>query len=623
MFVIGTAGHIDHGKSTLIQRLTGIDPDRLAEEKARGVTIDLGFAWLRLPDGREVSIVDVPGHERFVHNMLAGVGGIDLALLVVAADDGVMPQTREHLAILDLLGIEHGLVALTKIDLVDDPGWVELVAEDIRALLADTSLAGAPIVPVSAVTGAGLDELLAAIASLLGALPPRRDLGRPRLPIDRAFIVEGFGTVVTGTLQDGHLRVGDELAVEPGGRRARVRGLQTHRKRVEGAEPGTRVAVNLAGVAREDLARGMVLTSPGWLQPTTALDVRVHAVRELAKPLRHNREVSVHVGAAETRGRLRLLDRDELAAGEEGWAQLRLAEPVAAAAGDRLVLRTPVTTVAGGLVVDAHPGRHRRRHPATIAALTSLARGSDEDRVAAALAAGPLSAAQVAERAAVDLATARRALAALAASGRAAHLSSSERWAPSTWLDRLADAAGGALRAYHRQFPMRPGMSRGELRTRLGLDARAFDDVVALLADRGVLLDARSHLRAPDFVPSLTAQQRTEADRYLAALERNPFTTEPPQPPPAEVLSFMESAGELVRCQDDTVFHATVFHRSAHRVLGLIRDHGTTTLAEVRDALGASRKYAQALLEEMDTRGLTLRRGDARVLGPRAPEFAA
>ncbi|HZU78032.1 MAG TPA: selenocysteine-specific translation elongation factor, partial [Dehalococcoidia bacterium] len=293
MYVLGTAGHVDHGKSTLVEALTGIDPDRLREEKERGMTIDLGFAWLTLPNGGEVSIVDVPGHERFIKNMLAGVGGIDLALLVVAADEGVMPQTREHLAILDLLGIHSGVVALTKADLVEQD-WLELVQADVEETLAGTTLQGAPIVPCSAMTGQGLPELLAAIEAALAGTPAKRDIGRPRLPIDRAFTIAGFGTVVTGTLIDGSLRVGQELVVEPGRLRTRARGLQSHRQKVESLPPGTRAAVNVAGLATEELRRGMVLTTPGWLEPTIAVDVRLQAVRDLARPVRHNAQVTFH-----------------------------------------------------------------------------------------------------------------------------------------------------------------------------------------------------------------------------------------------------------------------------------------------------------------------------------------
>src|ERR687888_38445 len=339
MRVIGTAGHVDHGKSTLIRALTGIDPDRLQEEKERGMTIDLGFAWLRLPNGVEVSIVDVPGHERFIHNMLAGVGGVDIALLVVAADEGVMPQTREHVAILDLLGISSGMVALTKRDLVDDE-WLDLVQADVEEFLSTTSLSGVPIVACSATTGVGLDDLVSVIQALLARERTRPNTGRPRLPIDRVFTVAGFGTVVTGTLVDGELRIGQEVEVQPGRLRTRVRGLQSHKKKVEVVPAGTRTAVNVSGLAVEQLRRGQVLAAPGTLRPTRAVDTRLRLIQD-ARPLAHNAQVGFHTGAAETLGRVKLLDRAELQPGEEAWVQVSLQDEVAVAKGDLFIVRQP------------------------------------------------------------------------------------------------------------------------------------------------------------------------------------------------------------------------------------------------------------------------------------------
>src|SRR5438477_246128 len=380
MRVIGTAGHVDHGKSTLITALTGIDPDRLREEKERGMTIDLGFAWLRLPNGREISVVDVPGHERFIHNMLAGVGGIDLALLVVAADEGVMPQTREHLAILDLLGITSGVVALTKRDLVDDD-WLALVQAEVEEIVGETSLSGAPILPVSSTTREGLAELVAELDRLLVVERQRRQTGWPRLPVDRIFSMAGFGTVVTGTLIDGELRLGQEAQLSPSGRRARIRGLQSHRKKVDAAPAGTRVAVNLSGIATEEIERGEVLTVPGWLKPTRVLDVRLRIVHDAPRALPHNAQVTFHSGSAEALGRVGLLDNNELLAGEAGMAQVRLDRPVAVVKGDLFVVRLPAPniTIGGGSIVDEHPRRHRRFQERVLAQLAVLEQGSPDE----------------------------------------------------------------------------------------------------------------------------------------------------------------------------------------------------------------------------------------------------
>jgi len=379
MRVIGTAGHVDHGKSTLVEALTGTHPDRLKEEREREMTIDLGFAWLTLPSGEPISIVDVPGHEDFIKNMLAGVGSIDAALLVVAADEGVMPQTREHLAILDLLKIDRGVVALTKTDMVDEEGWLDLVQDEIARTLAPTSLAGAPILPVSARQRQGVQELLATLEHVLAETPTRRDLGRPRLAIDRVFTIQGFGTVVTGTLLDGRLRLGDEVEILPQGLKARIRGLQTHKQKVEMAVPGSRVAVNLVGVTTEDLKRGDVLTYPGLLKPTQLVDVQVTLVSDAPRPLRHNMALDFFSGASEIPAHVRLLGVQTLEPGQTGWAQLVLDAPAVVAKHDRFILRqpSPSLTIGGGVIVDPHaPRRHRRFRPETVTRLETLAHGT-------------------------------------------------------------------------------------------------------------------------------------------------------------------------------------------------------------------------------------------------------
>jgi len=374
MYVIATAGHVDHGKSTLVRALTGINPDRLREEQEREMTIDLGFAWMTLPDGEAIGIVDVPGHIDFIENMLAGVSGIDLALLVIAADEGPMPQTREHLAILNLLRAPRAIVALTKVDMSPGPEWTELVSADIRALLAATPFAGAPIMPVSARHRQGLTELIAALQASLGETQRmrddgalgKRDLHRPRLPVDRAFTIQGFGTVVTGTLIDGSFAIGDEVEVLPEGAPARIRGLQSHQQKLEVAAPGSRVAINLSGVSVEQVARGSVIARTGLLRSTTLVDVRLEVLPQPYQraALKHNTEVKLFCGTSERMARVRLLNGNELAPGKSDWAQLELVAPVAAVNGDRFIIRlpSPSVTIGGGVVVDAHPRFAYRRH---------------------------------------------------------------------------------------------------------------------------------------------------------------------------------------------------------------------------------------------------------------------
>ncbi|MBE0697429.1 MAG: selenocysteine-specific translation elongation factor, partial [Anaerolineaceae bacterium] len=382
MHVIGTAGHVDHGKSTLVAALTGIHPDRLKEEQEREMTIDLGFAWMALPGGEQVGIVDVPGHRDFIENMLAGVGGIDAVLFVVAADEGVMPQTREHLAILDLLQVESGIVVLTKADMIEDAEWFELVEADVRQVLQGTVLANAPIIRVSAKTGAGLDALSAALETCLAGRPARSDLGRPRLPIDRVFTIAGFGTVVTGTLIDGRLKLGEEVEILPSGLRGRIRGLQSHKRKEQAAVPGSRTAVNVTGLEVEQINRGDILAYPGKYHSTRLLDVHFRLLSDASGPLKHSSEVKFYLGTAEILARVRLLGTEELKPGEEGWLQLELREPTLAVRGDRYILRrpSPGETLGGGVVVDPQPkGRYRRFAEGMLERLEALLAGSPAD----------------------------------------------------------------------------------------------------------------------------------------------------------------------------------------------------------------------------------------------------
>ena len=605
--IIGTAGHVDHGKSLLVEALTGINPDRLAVEKARGMTIDLGFAQLTLPSGRTAGIVDVPGHERFIKNMLAGAGGIDLALLVVAADDGVMPQTREHLAILDLLDVRRGVVALTKCDLAAD-GWLDAVEAEVGRTLDGTTLEGSPVVRCSAVTRDGLDLLARTLDSAIEALPPKRDTGRPRLSLDRVFTAEGFGTVVTGTLLDGQLTAGQELEALPGGFRGRVRGLQSHNASVERALPGTRTAVNVTGIAREDLRRGVVLTTPGWLRPTDVVDVRLRAVGWTPRPLRHGMAVTFHSGAAETSAKLRLLEAPEILPGQTAWAQVKLATPVAVVRRDRFVLRTPNDTVAGGVIADTAPKRHRRGDPAVLAALEAMLSDAPEDAVLAEVARRPLIArSDVVGDSGLGDAAVNAALDTLIDAGTV--LDVAGHTALASFVDDLRRRARHALDAYHAAHSLRPGMPLQELRERLGLDSRLLTSLVATWPETRATETA---VALTSFAPAPDASQQAQIDAYLSSLRDE---TEPPAARlDPELLAYLVDRGDVVDAGDGTVFDAHWFAEQEARVRDHIFRRGSITLAEARDLLGTGRRRAQALLEEMDRRRVTRRVGDKRVL---------
>ena len=609
-FVIGTAGHIDHGKSALVIALTGIDPDRLAEERRRGMTIDLGFAHLRLPGGLEVGIVDVPGHARFIRNMLAGTHGLDAVMLVIAADEGVMPQTREHLEIIDLLDVRRGVIVLSKVDLVD-ADWLALVTSEVVEAVSGTSLQGATVVPFSAVTGKGKAELLAELDKMLTAAPARLDLGRPRLPIDRVFTMSGFGTVVTGTLVDGALSVGEELEVFPGGRAVRVRGLQQHNQTVESASPGGRVAANLTGAEKHELQRGDVLARSNTLAATRRVDASVRVLSSAAQPLRHGAELLLHTGTAEVACRVILLDTSEqIDAGGHGWVQLYLDRPIAAAEHDRFILRvpSPATTIAGGTLIDIHPRKHSRHDGV---ARESLERRAAGDVLQEELRKYPRG---------VTVDALLKATMTPEADVGALHARRIGDWLYDTAAWRaIADRATRELEAFHASHPLRPGMAREELRSRLRVPPASFSSVVT-----GLIEDARVEERDGAVAVPGHRVDLHEADGSAASLlellGRQPFA--PPSLAEAtqqtgatlEVVRALAQRGEIVRVSDDIAFTKESYQAAVAMVREIISIGGSITVAQLRDRMGASRRPVLALLEHLDAERVTRRVGDARVL---------
>ena len=626
--VVGTAGHVDHGKSTLVEALTGTHPDRLREEREREMTIDLGFAWMTLGDGTEVGIVDVPGHRDFIDNMLAGAGGFQAAILVVAVDEGVMPQTREHLAILDLLEVPRLVVALSKIDTLEDPEWALLVEDDVRRLLAPTAYAAAPVVRVSARSGEGLAALCESLASELRQVPGPRDLGRPRLPVDRAFVMSGFGTVVTGTLLDGSLSIGDEVFMLPGGEHGRIRGLQTHRRAVERAAPGSRVAANIAGLDVHQVERGDVLSLPGGYQPTRRIDSYVRLLPDAPASLRHGQSLKVHLGTADVVAKIRLLDRDEILPGESGWAQLVLAKAVIAAEMDRFILRrpTPPATLGGGLVVAALAERaHRRRDARVLSALEQLRLGRPADRVLVGLSeAGPVRVEEAGKAAGLTAAEIAEAMAELVSDGRVVEIAEGgdsageSAYVAADWWRRVGGKALKLLEAYHREYPLRAGMPREEFRSRLDVPTRRFDAVLSGLATDGVLTPVGTRVARAGFEPRLSQDDT----RRLAELRRR-FQDAPLSPPSIrdcrqavgdELWTLQTARGVFVEVSEDVAFDSETYTRIVDGIAQALEGGGTITVAQVRDRFQTSRKYALALLEHLDAIGKTVRIGDERRL---------
>jgi selenocysteine-specific elongation factor len=620
MYVIGTAGHVDHGKSTLVKALTSIDPDRLPEEKEREMTVDLGFAWMTLPSGREVSVVDVPGHERFIKNMLAGVGAIDLALLIVAADESVMPQTREHLAILDLLKIKRGLVVITKADLVDEE-LVELVKAEVEDTLQGTSFAGSPMLAVSAYTGAGLEELKAAIDQILDQTEARRDLGRPRLPVDRCFSISGFGTVVTGTLIDGVFAVGQEVELAASGRRCRIRGLQSHRTRVDHTDPGVRLAVNLSGIQRSDIERGEILTTPGWLRPTRRLDARLRMVKGAPHALRHNEGVTFHLFTSETTARVRLLDAERLSPESESWVQILLEEPIPMVKGDFFVIRSAEDTLGGGQVVDPNPRRrHRRFDPEVVERLMMLDQGTGEDvLLSVADQRGPCTLTTLSQRANLSSQEVLERITRLTEAGDVIVLGdlaadpdtvvySSQGWSV------LKSKILAALQTYHHQHPLRRGAPNQEVRSRLGLTQPVYLRVLARLTEEGYLVEEGQHLRLPGHQVSLTPAMERQALVYLQALEKEPYAPPTDYTIDPELLGALIDQGKVVKVNESVVFAASAYQEMTDKIIARLKGQGTITVAEARSMFDTSRKYVLPLLEYLDQQRITRRVGDERVL---------
>ncbi|MEO8288227.1 MAG: selenocysteine-specific translation elongation factor [Chloroflexota bacterium] len=628
MYVLGTAGHVDHGKSTLVKALTGIDPDRLQEEKAREMTIDLGFAWLTLPSSKEVSVVDVPGHERFIKNMLAGVGGLDAALLVIAADEGPMPQTEEHLDILHLLGVDRGIVVLTKLDTVDEE-WLALVEEEVRERLKNTTLQDAPIVPVSARTGVGLDNLRAQIDLLLSSTEQRADRGRPRLAIDRAFTIAGFGTVVTGTLIDGSLRVGQEVEIVPGGLKSRVRGLQSHKHKVDSIGPGNRVAVNLVGLEVDQIERGMVLTTPGWLHPTRRIDIHLSLLPDAPAPVEQNDPLDFFTGSAETPAQITLLDTDRLEPGGTAWAQLRLRDEVAVSKGDRYIVRrpSPSLTIGGGQVIDPAPRRHKRFNEETLQTLQTLQRGTPEELLLQALGNSPMDLKSAIEKSALEKQQALDAFSTLVATGQVIQLTGDQQAALRNPQAALVISAGGyeeamrrvhtLLTHHHHHQPLRRGMSKEELRSRLSsnIPPKAFPHVMSLGVARGAIAEDPTTYRLPTHKPTYSPAQQAQVDALRRALAASPYS--PPSPAELgtdpEVAASLVDSGELVKLDDTIYYNRQAFDEMVVGILKTIDERGEINVAAIRDLFGTTRKYAIPILEHLDDQKITRRVGDIRV----------
>lgn len=621
--IIGTAGHVDHGKTALIKALTGIETDRIKEEKKRGITIELGFAYLDLPDGEKAGIIDVPGHEKFVKNMLAGAGGIDLALLVVAADEGFMPQTREHLGILSLLNISEGIIVVTKKDMVDED-WLEIVCDEIRQEVQGTFLENAQIIPVSSYTGEGIEQLRQAIFTMIDQKTQIKNLDVPfRIPVDRIFSVEGFGTVITGTLIEGTMKVGDPVTVYPSRIESRIRNLQVHSQDVQEAYAGQRVAVNLAGLKKTDLNKGDVIAVPDSMHTTMMIDIHLTVLKDCDREIRNATRLHLYHGARDILCKIVLLDRDSVGAGESCYAQLRLEEEIAVKTGDRFVLRfySPVETIGGGVILDSNPFKHKRNDAAVLESLKLKEGGSDREKISAALRDysarfETLDFLQI--QTGIPKEQFDQQINKLI-KDKVAFRVSDNVVIHTDYLNRLKDSAVKLLESYHKENPLREGMKKDEFRNKLIKyeDISVVDKITDSLVNRKVLKYVNNCVALADF----EVQQDNNQQEIENAFLQGGFSPESPDQIAArfpkvknfkQVLESLVNTGKLVRVDEKILLHADYYNKALTLAKEHVDQNGQITLAEMRDLMGASRKFAVAVLEYWDKRGITKKVGDAR-----------
>jgi selenocysteine-specific elongation factor len=623
MFVLGTAGHIDHGKSKLVEALTGIDPDRLPEEKERGMTIDLGFAWLALPDGSEVGIVDVPGHERFVKNMVAGVGGIDAVLFIVAADDGWMPQSEEHLQILDMLKIQTGIIVITKIDLVD-PEWVSLVEEDVKDKVTGTILQDAPVLKVSSSQKIGTDEVYQEITRMISQLAPQKDVGKPRMYIDRVFTMSGRGTVVTGTLRDGCFQSGEEVEVLPQETNARIRELQTHKKVHKEVAPGTRVAMNLAGVEKEKLQRGDVVTRVGLDNTVETFVAHLESVSTLKSPIKHNANLLLILGTSELVARARILDKDQILPGESGYVQFLCKGRLLARIGDHFILRlpSPQITVGGGTVLDVWPRVRKRKDGEQISDLQRRLSRDPSDLILSELRKwGLVPKKEILRASNLSHEQIQSSLKRLEEEGKI--LSIADYAADVMKWTETSERIVSEIETTHKTFPYKIGAKLAEFSGRLKIEENLLDQTVKQLITEKRIVQQGVYLRLPDHQPTLSPGQRELSEKILQE-----FASKPLSPPTKEellnlgpeyedILLFLIEQGQLVELKDGVLFGTDDFEKIKAKVTDFIGQRGAATVSQLRAHLNTTRKYMVPILEKLDQLGVTQREGDKRTLPSR------
>jgi selenocysteine-specific elongation factor len=627
--ILGTAGHIDHGKSSLVKALTGTDPDRLKEEKERGITLDLGFASFDLPGGNRLGIVDVPGHERLIKNMLAGVGGIDIVMLVIAADEGIMPQTREHLAICDLLHVKKGIIALTKMDMVEKD-WLVLVQDEVRDFVKGTFLEKSPIVAVSSKTGENLPVLVQELAKLANEVLPKSPNGILRLPIDRVFTMKGFGTVITGTLLSGTISTDQEVEILPRGIKTKVRGIQSHNLAVQRSVAGQRTAVNLQGVEKDQLSRGDTIVSAGFFTPTKTLDAKLDLLKQAPRGLKTGSRIRFYNSTQESIGRITLLGTNELAPGQEAYAQFRFEQPVIVQHGDRYILRfySPMETLGGGMVLNPHPRRHKQANMReSLKNLEVLEKGTTEDRLALHISGRGLAGMEEAVAIGTIAADKQEITTALASlTQKKGALRVDNLYVHMSHLAELEKKTLDIIAKYHKENPLKPGLEKEELKgmLRMRLSPKVLNLTLDGLIKKKQVETDGSRLRLPGFKAAVGKDQSAFKDRIVEAIRKGG-----PQPPlreelPAllgitdkdakDLLKLLAEEGRTVRINDSLHLHKDTLESIKADLKKHLEGKKEITMAEFRDLAKTSRKFAVPIMEYFDSQKLTQRVGDKRVL---------
>lgn len=629
--ILGTAGHIDHGKTTLIKAVTGINTDRLKEEQARGITIELGFASLELPGGRHLGVVDVPGHEKFVKNMVAGASGIDLVTLVIAADEGVMPQTREHMEICTLLGVRYGFVVLTKVDMVDEE-WLELVTEDIRDFLVGTFLEDAPIVPVSAVKGTGLDAFVQTLDKYCQKMPEKGSSGLFRLPVDRVFSMKGFGTVITGTLISGQVQVGDNIMIYPSGVTSKVRGVQVHNETVNAAAAGQRTAINFQGLEKAEINRGDIVSIPGAMQSSYMLDLSLTYLPVNKKPLKNRTRVRFHAGTSEILGVLVLLEADELTPGEKTVAQVHLESPLAQVKDDRFVIRSysPVRTIGGGRILNPIPVKHKRLRPEVVEGIRGLQEGPPDDNILYHARESGYRGIRLADlKLMINISDKKlETLLGTLMSNKSLVLVDKENrtYIHGDTAQRLKKEMAGHLDRYHQEYPLKPGMLKEELKSKF--PGFAGEKLFTLMLNQqikegGVVLEEQTVRLAGHKVSLAVDQSRIREkflDTYRAARLQPPYfkelvkTVDVDPGVAKDVLMLLVGEGLIIKIKEELYFHAEAVGALKDKLVSFLSENGEITTPQFKEMTGASRKYVIPLIEYFDAKNVTIRIGDIRKL---------